>query len=147
MIKTDHLAITKLNPFRGVHGKTSGVQNDRLGRLLKMDATEKNIFQFFTLVFRRTFRYFSRFFKKAKTGDFVLQFSRGKMRRPKKQSTPRRSARKNEENSHLRFFIFETLSQRFLRYIFRDFQQKKRRNRHNSLKLAPINFFQKTDPH
>ena len=50
------------------------------------------------------------------------QFSRGKMRRPKKRSTPRRSARKNEENSHLRFFIFETLSQRFLQNIFRDFQ-------------------------
>ena len=44
------------------------------------------------------------------------------MCRPKKQSTPRRRARKNEEDSSLRFFIFETLSQRFLRNIFIDFR-------------------------
>ena len=43
------------------------------------------------------------------------------MRRPKKRSSPRRTARKNEEDSSLRFFIFEILSQRFLQNIFRDF--------------------------
>ena len=37
------------------------------------------------------------------------------MRPPKKRSIPRRSARKNKEDSSLRFFIFETLSQRFFR--------------------------------
>ena len=62
------------------------------------------------------------FFKKVKTSDFVWQFSPWKMRRPKKRSTPRRSARKMQDNSSLRFFIFETLSQRFLRNIFIDFQ-------------------------
>ena len=44
------------------------------------------------------------------------------MRRLKKRSTPRRRARKKEEDSSLRFFILETLSQRFLRNIFIDFQ-------------------------
>ena len=44
------------------------------------------------------------------------------MRPPKKRSIPRRSARKKEEDSSLRFFVFETLSQRFLRNIFIDFQ-------------------------
>ena len=65
---------------------------------------------------------FHNFSKKSKTGDFVSQFSPWKMRRPKKRSTPRRSARKNEQDSHLRFFIFETLSQRFLQNIFIDFR-------------------------
>ena len=77
---------------------------------------------FFMEKFVKQNHLFCLFFKKVKTGDFVSQFSRWKMRRPKKQSTPRRSARKNEENSSLRFFIFDTLSQRFLRNIFIDFQ-------------------------
>ena len=34
-----------------------------------------------------------------------------------------RSARKNKENVHLRFFIFETSSQRFLSNMLRDFQK------------------------
>ena len=44
------------------------------------------------------------------------------MLRQKKQSTPRRRARKNEQDGHLQFLIFETLSQRFLQNIFRNFQ-------------------------
>ena len=122
MIKSDHLAIMKLNTFPRVYGKSSGVQIDRLRQLSKMDATKKSVFRFFTPVLARTFRLFSAFFKKIKTGDFVSQFSRWKMRRPKKRSIPRRSARKNEEDSSLRFFIFETLSQRFLQNIFIDFR-------------------------
>ena len=39
---------------------------------------------------------FSAFFKKVKTGGFVLWFSPWKMHRQKKQSTPWRRARKNE---------------------------------------------------
>ena len=66
----------KLNAFPGVYGKSSGVQNDRLGRLSKMDATKKSVFRFFTPVSARTFRLFSAFFKKVKTGDFVSRFSR-----------------------------------------------------------------------
>ena len=57
-----------------------------------------------------------------KTGDFVSRFSQWKMRRPKKRSTPRRSARKKEKDSSLRIFILDTLSQRFLRNIFIDLQ-------------------------
>ena len=62
------------------------------------------------------------FLKKAEKGKFVSQFSPWKMHRQKKQSTPQRRTRKNEEDGSLRFFIFETLSQRFLQNIFRDFQ-------------------------
>ena len=62
------------------------------------------------------------FFKKVKTGDFVSWFSPWKMCWSKKWSTPRWTARKKQENSHLSFFILETLSQRFLQNIFRHFQ-------------------------
>ena len=51
-----------------------------------------------------------------------MQFSPWKMRRPKKRSTPRRRARKKEDDSSLRFFILETLSQRFLQNILIDFR-------------------------
>ena len=112
----------KVNAFPGVHGKSSGVQNDRLGRLSKMDATGNFFFRFFPPVSPRTFRLFSAFFQKVKTGDFVSRFSQWKIRWQKKRSIPRRTARKNEEDSHLRFFIFETLSQRFLQNIFIDFR-------------------------
>ena len=56
--------------------KSLGVQNDRLGRLSKMDATKKSVSQFLHPVSHRTFRLFSAFFKKVKTGDFVSRFSR-----------------------------------------------------------------------
>ena len=36
----------RLNHFLGVYGKSLGVQNDQLGQPLKMDATEKNVFDF-----------------------------------------------------------------------------------------------------
>ena len=44
------------------------------------------------------------FWKKPKKGDFVSQFSPWKMHWQKKQSTPRRRTRKNEEDGSLRFF-------------------------------------------
>ena len=46
-------------------------------------------------------------------GHFLLQISPWKQRRQKKQSRPWRSQRKIPQNCHLRFLIFETLSQRF----------------------------------
>ena len=42
-----------------------------------------------------------------------MQISPWKQHRQKKQSRPWRSQRKNPQNCHLRFLIFETLSQRF----------------------------------
>ena len=47
---------------------------------------------------------------------FVLQISSWKQCLQKKWSTPQRSQPKILQNSHLRFFIFETLWQRFLRH-------------------------------
>ena len=46
-------------------------------------------------------------------GHFILQISPWKQCWQKKQSRPWRSQRKIPQNCHLRFFIFETLSQRF----------------------------------
>jgi hypothetical protein len=54
MIKSDHLAITKLNAFPGAYGKSSGVQNDRLEPLAKMDATEKSVSRFLPPVSARS---------------------------------------------------------------------------------------------
>ena len=65
---------------------------------------------------------------------------------PKKQSTSWRSARKKEEDSSLRFFIFETLSQRFLQNIFKDFRfLEKTQNRSFCFAiLIFLNVFKKT---
>ena len=72
--------------------------------------------------------------KKVKTGDFVLPISPWKMCRPKKWSTPWRRAQKNEEDITLRFSILETLSERFLQNIFRDFRN-----------FGVVKFFQKSE--
>ena len=112
-----------LNCFLGVYGKSLGVQNDRLRQPLKMDVREKKVFfLFLTSVSPCTFPFFQVFFKKIKTGDFVSWFSPWKMCWSKGWSTPWWTAWKKQENSHLSFFILETLSQRFLQNIFRHFQ-------------------------
>ena len=43
------------------------------------------------------------FWKNPKKGDFVLRFSPWKKHQQKKQSTPQRRARKNEDYHHIRF--------------------------------------------
>ena len=58
-----------------------------------------------------------------KNGNFLGQFTTGCSWIRPKSHIPRRRPRKNEENVHLRFSIFETLSQRFLLNILRDFQK------------------------
>ena len=58
-----------------------------------------------------------------KNGNFLGQFTTGCSWIRPKSHIPRRRARKNEENVHLRFSIFETSSQRFLLNILRDFQK------------------------
>ena len=61
-----------LNCFLRVYRKSLGVQNDQLGQHSKMDATGK----FFSSISPPCFTpYFSPFFKKVKTGDFVSWFS------------------------------------------------------------------------
>ena len=49
MIKSDHLAITKLNAFPGAYKKSSGVKNDWLEPLAKIDATETVSYTHLTL--------------------------------------------------------------------------------------------------
>ena len=55
----------------------------------------------------------------------------------RKKSTPRQRAWKNQEDGHLRFLIFETLSHRFLQNIFRNFHFLKKKTT-NSLLLTQI---------
>ena len=59
------------------------------------------------------FVFFSVFSKNSKSQHFVLQISPWEKHLQKKRSIPRWCQRKILENCHLRFLIFETLSQRF----------------------------------
>ena len=52
-------------------------------------------------------------FQKSKTAHFLGQFTTRQFWIRKKSHIPRRSARKNEKNVHLRFLIFENSSHTF----------------------------------
>ena len=54
-----------------------------------------------------------------------------------------RLARKNKENVHLRFFIFETSSQRFLSNMLRDFQKSWNYKKHENGQFSRPIFHQK----
>ena len=96
-----------------VQGKSFGVQNNPLGQNKKIGLWKKIKNAFLVEKFAPQNRYFSVFLKMLKSGHFVLWISLWKLHRQKKLSTPWQSQRKILWNYHLRFFNFETLSQRF----------------------------------
>ena len=107
-----------------VQGKSFGVQNDPLGQNKKIGLWKKIENAFLGVKFAPQNRYFSVFLKMLKSGHFVLQISPWKLRRQKKLSTPWQSQRKILWNYHLRFFIFETLLQRFFTTKFLNIRKK-----------------------
>ena len=76
--------------------------------------------------FRMTYLAYFQFLKKRRicrqNSRFCFTIFSMKNASTEKQSKPRGRAQKNEQDGHLQFLIFETLSQRFLQNIFRNFQ-------------------------
>ena len=83
------------------------------------------------------FAFFCFFSKKSKQAILFLDFLREKCVDRKNGVHHGEESGKNEQDSSLRFFILETLSQRFLRNIFKDFQffwtDEKRRKLRNKI--------------
>ena len=107
-------AIIKLKPFPKAPDKKLGVENDGLEPTKLF--TWPKIRKLFILVmdFCKTFWDIFNFFQKSKTAHFLGQFTTSHVWILEKSHIPWRRARKNEQNVHLRFLIFETSSHTFL---------------------------------
>ena len=107
-------AIIKLKPFPEAPDKKFGVQNDGLEPTkLFMWPKMRKLF-ILVMDFCKTFWEIFYFFQKSKTAHFLGQFTTSHVWILEKSHIPWRRARKNEQNVHLRFLIFETSSHTFL---------------------------------
>merc|ERR1712002_371468 len=98
----------------------------------------KKLFLFLTPVLPCTFHFFRFFSKKSKQAILFHDFLHEKCVNRKNGVHHDEQHGKKQENSHLSFFILETLSQRFLQNIFRHFQFFEKIKMTNSLLLTQI---------